>query len=212
MGSDASRTGATPRRTRPWVARLRRLYLTLRTEHTTPGKVAAAVGVGAFVGCSPLWGLHFALAVALAWIFRLNRVLVYAAANLANPVTGPFILFAEIQIGHRIMRGSWPGLSAAQAFEAGLAGFSVDLLLGSVVVGAVLGAVLGLAIWIGGRTSVVPEDYQRVLDRVVMRYLEVSVRDAEAARGRLLRDPIYPFLLREPSFGRAPRVLDRGCG
>src|SRR6185436_17889477 len=95
---------ANPARRRPW---LRRLYLTLRTEHTTPVKVAVAVGLGVFVGVSPLWGLHFALCVLLATAFRLNRVLVYASANIGNPLTAAPILFAELQVGHRVLQGEW---------------------------------------------------------------------------------------------------------
>ena len=62
---------ANPARRRPW---LRRLYLTLRTEHTTPVKVAAAVALGVFVGVSPLWGLHFALCVLLATVLAFLAV------------------------------------------------------------------------------------------------------------------------------------------
>src|SRR5689334_12996742 len=86
---------------------LRRLYMTLRTEHRTPGKVAFGVGVGVFVGCSPLWGLHFPLCVLLATIFRLNRMIVYAGAYAGNPLTAAPILFAELQIGHRLLHHAW---------------------------------------------------------------------------------------------------------
>ena len=55
---EGARSGRTPR-----FGRLRRLYLTLRTEHTTPGKIALGVGIGAFVGLSPFWGLHLAKSV-----------------------------------------------------------------------------------------------------------------------------------------------------
>ena len=62
-GGDEPERDPAGRRRAGW---LRRLYLTLRTEHTTPGRVAAGTALGVFVGCSPLWGLHTAIALLLA--------------------------------------------------------------------------------------------------------------------------------------------------
>ncbi len=191
---------------------LRRLYMTLRTEHTTPGKVAAGVGLGVFVGCSPFWGLHLAISVLLATLFRLNRVLVYAATNLANPLTAPVLIFAEVQAGHRILHGSWLGLTVREVAEAGVTGIFADFFVGSLLVGTGLALLCALAAYLIGRAGRLPEAYQERVDDVVRRYLDVSIRDAEAARWRLTRDPIFPFLLNDPGFAGAGRILDLGCG
>jgi uncharacterized protein (DUF2062 family)/2-polyprenyl-3-methyl-5-hydroxy-6-metoxy-1,4-benzoquinol methylase len=191
---------------------LRRLYMTLRTEHTTPGKVAAGVAVGVFVGCSPFWGFHLALALLLATVFRLNRVLVYAATNLANPLTAPPLLFAEVQVGHRILMGTWLGLAMDEVVEEGVAGIFRDFLLGSLILGTVLAALLGLLAWLVARAGRLPPAYQDRVDAIVRRYLDLSIRDAEGARFALAHDPILPHLLEEPVFEEARRVLDLGCG
>jgi len=190
----------------------RRLYMTLRTEHTTPGKVAAGVAVGVFVGCSPFWGLHFALAVLLATLFRLNRVLVYAAANLANPLTAPPLIFAEVQVGHRVLLGDWLGLTMEEMAEEGLSGLFRDFFVGSLIVGTGLAAFLALAAWLIARAGRLPPAYQDRVDAIVRRYLDVSIRDAEAARFALVHDPLLPHLLEEPVFAQARRILDLGCG
>ncbi len=190
----------------------RRLYMTLRTEHRTPGKVAAGVAVGVLIGCSPFWGLHLAIGLVLATVFRLNRILVYAATNLANPLTAPFLIFAEIQVGHRLLHGGWLRLSVQDLAEAGAAGLFADFLLGSLLLGAVLGLLCGLIAYLITRAARLPEQYERIVDEVVLRYLAVSIRDAEAARARLIRDPIYPILLEDETFSNAPRILDLGCG
>ena len=200
---------AVPARRRP---RLRRLYITLRTEHTTPMKVALAVGLGVFVGVSPLWGLHFALCVLLATAFRLNRVLVYAAANLGNPLTAAPILFAELQIGHRLLHRSWLPIALDDIQAAGLQGLVTSLVVGSVAVGLVLGAAIGGISWIITRWGRHHEAYRDLADAIVLRYVDVSIRDAEAARAVLLRDPLYPFLLQEGFHLDGRRVLDLGCG
>ena len=196
------------RRSTAW---LRRLYLTLRTEHTTPVKLGIAVGLGVFIGCSPFWGLHFAMCLLAGTVFRVNRMLVYAAANVANPVTAPFLVFAEIQVGHRLLRGQWLGLSFSEMWAAGIDELFLDFLMGGLLVGLVLGIVFGVATTLISRAGRMPQEYQQIVDDVVRRYLAVSIRDAEAARRRLLRDPVYAYLLRERAL-ESPRILDLGCG
>jgi uncharacterized protein (DUF2062 family) len=192
---------------------MRRLYLTLRTEHTTPIKVALAVGLGVFVGVSPVWGLHLALCMLLATAFRLNRVLVYASANFGNPLTAAPILFAELQIGHRLLHESWLPIALRDIRAVGFQGLVASLAVGSVAVGLVLGATMGAAAWLvtrwGNRHR---DDYRDIADAIVLRYVDVSIRDAEAARAVLLRDPLYPFLLEEGFHLDGRRVLDLGCG
>lgn len=193
-------------------SRLRRLYMTLRTEHRTPGKVGSGVGVGVFVGCSPLWGIHFPLSVLLATIFRLNRVIVYAAAYVGNPLTAGPIVFAEIQLGHHLLHGAWIAVTLAEVRTLGVLGIFADLMAGSVVLGLALGAVLGGAAWLIARAGSHHETYHEIVDAVVVQFVDVSIRDAEAARARLLHDEIYPFLIEEGVLASGERVLDLGCG
>jgi hypothetical protein len=191
---------------------LRRLYMTLRTEHRTPGKVGIGVAVGVFVGCSPFWGAHFPIAVLVATLFRLNRAIVYASAYIGNPLTVGPLLFAEVQFGHRILHGGWLPVTLANVETLGVLGIFTSLLIGSVVLGLVLGALLGVAAWIVARAGGHHETYREIVDAVVVRFVDVSIRDAEAARARLLNDPMYPFLIEEEVLGRGERVLDLGCG
>jgi len=193
-------------------SRLRRLYMTLRTEHRTPGKVGFGVGVGVFVGCSPLWGFHFPIAVLLATLFRLNRGIVYAAAYANNLLTAIPILFAEVQLGHRLLHGAWFPVTLADVETLGGLGFVANLLTGSMVLGLALGAVFGVAAWLVARAGGHHETYREIVDAIVVKYVDVSIRDAEASRAALLRDPMYPFLIEEGVLGSGARLLDLGCG
>jgi uncharacterized protein (DUF2062 family)/2-polyprenyl-3-methyl-5-hydroxy-6-metoxy-1,4-benzoquinol methylase len=214
-GQDGNRDEApaeVPVRAPSHRSRLRRLYMTLRTEHRTPGKVGLGVGIGVFVGCSPLWGIHFPVAVLVATLFRLNRMLVYAAAYVANPLTiGPMI-FAEVQIGHRLLHGSWLPVTLSEIETVGILGILSALIVGSIVLGAALGGGFGVLAWLIAHAGGHDEAYREIVDTIVVRFAEVSIRDAEAARSRLLRDPIYPFLMHEGVLGSGARVLDLGCG
>jgi uncharacterized protein (DUF2062 family)/2-polyprenyl-3-methyl-5-hydroxy-6-metoxy-1,4-benzoquinol methylase len=206
-GTPAAPLGVGSRR-----SRLRRLYMTLRTEHSTPGKVAFAVGIGVFVGCSPFWGIHFAVAVLVATLFRLNRVIVYAAAYIGNPLTIVPILFAEVQMGHRLLHGTWLSITLADVATVGVVGLFTDLVIGSIVFGFLLGSAIAVAVWLLARASSHHESYHEIVDTIVIRYVDASIRDAEGARSRLLKDPIYPFLIEEDVLGSGARVLDLGCG
>lgn len=191
---------------------LRRLYLTLRTEHTSPRKLALAVAVGVFVGFTPFWGVHLALAVVLASFLRLNRVLVYAAANVVNPVTVAPIVFAEVQVGHRLLHGTWLTLRLADVMDLGFAGLLGSFVVGGLLLGVVAGAMAWVLVYPAVRIGHRTERWLELADQVSLRFLDASVRDAEASRSALMRDSLYPFLLAEEPMVRAGRILDLGCG
>lgn len=209
---ESSEAGRPPSRGGSRAGWLRRLYLTLRTEHTSPRKLSLAVALGVFIGFTPFWGVHLALAVLVASALRLNRLVVYAAANVANPVTIAPIVFAEVQVGHRLLEGSWLPLRIAEVKDLGLGGLLWVFLVGSLLVGAAAAVVAWGFVYPAVRIGRRSESWIEVADRVSLRFLDASVRDAEASRSALLGDPIYPFLLAEEPFARAVRILDLGCG
>ncbi len=63
--------------------RLREI-LTLRDSHH---RLAIAFAVGIFIGMSPLLGLHTVLGIAIAWAFRLNRLVTITGVFVTNPWT-----------------------------------------------------------------------------------------------------------------------------
>src|SRR6185369_543224 len=80
-------------------ARVHELWRVLLAEHRAPSEVAAAILVGALVGCTPLFGFHILICLALAFLLRLNKVIVYAAANLSMPPLVPLLGYASVQLG-----------------------------------------------------------------------------------------------------------------
>jgi len=53
----------------------------------SPHRLALAFAVGVFIGMSPLLGLHTVLGIAVAWIFRLNRIVTITGVFVTNPWT-----------------------------------------------------------------------------------------------------------------------------
>ncbi len=84
---------------------LRRAFAFARREHASPGKLAAAVLVGVLVGTSPFFGLHLLLCVLLGLLLRLNKCVLYAAANVSLPVFAPFLIVASVQAGSLLLEG-----------------------------------------------------------------------------------------------------------
>ena len=121
------------------VERLRRGILRLLREHRSSDRLAAGTAVGAFVGCTPFFGLHAAIGAILSRVLRLNLLAVLAGTQVSLPFSAPFIVFASVQIGHRALTGAWldtPGLG----LEIEVAGrFLLAWSVGSIAVGGLTG-------------------------------------------------------------------------
>jgi uncharacterized protein (DUF2062 family)/trans-aconitate methyltransferase len=201
---------------RKWTKKLNRqirdLLYKMRTEGLSPGKQAAAVALGVFIGCSPLYGLHLVLCILLARLFRLNAGLAYLAAHVSLPGIGPFLLMAELETGRRLRGQSYLHIHVADLKEIGFRQAGADLLIGSAVIGGVLAILFGgLAWWLAKRRQAHPE-MEALLEEASFPYLECGMLDWEFVRGKLRHDPLYFNLLRRGFLPPAGRLLDLGCG
>ena len=127
------------------LSTIARLAYKLRTEAASPARQAAAIGIGLLIGCSPAFGLHLPLSLLAGWLFGLNRIKIYVAANISNPMFSPFLLFAEIQVGSWLRVGSFHPISVKTLRELDIWDFAADLLVGSATVGLGMGAFGALA-------------------------------------------------------------------
>jgi len=70
--------------------------------------IALSLALGAFLAFSPAWGFHTALAILLAVLFRLNKVLVLITVNISSiPPLFPIILLAGYQVGTFAFTGAF---------------------------------------------------------------------------------------------------------
>ncbi len=218
MAESAGRPGAKRKRQH----RLRELVYRLRIEGDTPERQAAAVALGIFIGCTPLYGLHLALCILCARWLGLNRVKTYLAAHISTPVLMPFLLFFEVQTGRLVLGHPLLQLRPSQVPQhwhwdvAHLTFWRwqswIDLLVGSAVLGAVLAALLGLlTLWVLHRARRAP-DVESLIEATAHRYLDAGLLQCETVRGKLRHDPIYFALLRDGRLPCAGRLVDLGCG
>jgi glycosyltransferase involved in cell wall biosynthesis len=62
-------------------------------------KLTFSIAFGVFMGIVPIWGYQMLLAIFLAWLLKLNKVVVIAAANISLPPMIPFILYFSYLTG-----------------------------------------------------------------------------------------------------------------
>jgi uncharacterized protein (DUF2062 family) len=194
------------------TTRLQRLLYTLRTEGASRSREAWAVGLGVFVGCSPLIGLHLAICVALGSMFGLNRLKLYLAANLVNPLILPFVLFAEVQTGSWLRRGHGYPLSLDAVASMDLWHFGTDLIVGSIIIGSAVGLALGALTYASLGRAYRDREFTRLVREASDRYLGTSMTAWEFARGKLRNDPVYRAVLSARWLPESGRLLDVGCG
>jgi len=126
----------------PRGQRLRTVFRLLFSEHTeTPGRLAAAVGLGLFCGIAPIWGFQMAAALALAHQFRLNKAIALAASNISFVPLAPVVIAGGLIVGHFLWTGHWVDFSPAAAARQ-VPAYLAQWVLGSVVLGMLVG-VLG---------------------------------------------------------------------
>jgi SAM-dependent methyltransferase len=193
--------------------RLRRFLHGVRTEGEGPGRETAAVAVGVFIGCLPLYGLHLLICLAVGTVFRLNRLKTYLAANISNPLVAPWLLLAEVQTGAWIRRGSVHALTAETLQTTGLRVFLGDLVIGSLIVGGALACLAAWATFAVVRSNPIDRPFVDLVRRASDRYVGTSITAWEFARGKLRHDPIYRAAIRERLLPAAGGTLvDVGCG
>jgi len=192
--------------------RLRRAFYDLRTEFPGAGREAAAVGAGVFIGCTPLFGFHLLICWAVGFLLRLNRLQMYVAANISNPVIAPLLVFSEIQTGAVVRRGEFHGLTLETLRTIDVWSFGLDYVIGSVVVGAVLGGMAAAATYAALRGPANDPVFASLIQRAAAPYVSASVTAWEFARGKLRSDPIYRTALCGDLFPSGRVLVDVGCG
>jgi len=180
--------------------------------------VASAVAVGLFIGCLPLYGLHFVLCSLVCLPLGLDLVLAYLVANISNPLLAPFLVTLEIEVGSLLTSGRHAAFTLARARQTGFIGFVFEAAVGSVFVGGVLAALgSGVAYVLTARratTSLTPlqDDDQQLaaIRRTLARYAPAARADRWSVTGKLHWDPLTKLLFGLPH--QLGRVLDAGAG
>ena len=192
--------------------RLRRIFYDLRTEASGPGRDAAALGVGILIGCSPFYGFHLLLVWFVGWVMRLNRLKMYLAANISNPLFSPVLVLSELQVGAWVRRHDYHELSVSAIRTTNVWTYGADLLLGSLIVGAILGLTVAAATYATAGAARRGDPLAQLWERASDPYLPFSITAWEFARGKLRGDPLYRATAATGLLRNGRTLVDVGCG
>lgn len=195
-----------------WQRRVRRIFYGLRTEGEGLVRESLALGVGVFIGCTPFYGFHLLLCWVVGWMAGLNRLKLYLAANISNPLFSPILILSELQTGAWVRRAALHDLTLASLRQTDPWTFAADLLVGSTVIGGVLGTGIGLATYATGGIRRRSDRLALLWQRASDPYLESGITSWEFARGKLRGDPIYRVLVAGDVLPGGGTLLDLGCG
>ena len=121
----------------------------LFSPHQSAGTKAASIAFGVFMGIVPIWGFQLVVAISLAILFRLNKLLVVIAANISIPPMIPLIIFSSYQTG-----ALWMGTHAGELqFDSSITLASIQknleqYIYGSITLAILAGAAAGLFTYI----------------------------------------------------------------
>jgi uncharacterized protein (DUF2062 family)/SAM-dependent methyltransferase len=192
--------------------RLRRIFYDLRTEASSPGRDAAALGVGILIGCSPFYGFHLLLVWSVGWLLRLNRLKMYVAANISNPLFSPLLVLSELQAGAWVRRQDYHELSLSAIRTTNVWIYGGDLLLGSLIVGTILGLAVAAATYATSGAARRGDPLAPLWERASDPYLPFSITAWEFARGKLRGDPLYRATATTGLLRDGRTLVDVGCG
>jgi SAM-dependent methyltransferase len=167
------------------------------------------VGIGVFIGCMPLYGLHLPLCLAICLPLRLDAVIAYLAANISNPLFAPALLALETQVGALLLTGELRSFELVAPSSVELLKIAEELVVGSVAVGALLAVCFGGVAYAVARRCVPDSALENALARTGARYARAAAGDRHYVSAKLRLDPVLRSLR---ALGPLGRVIDAGAG
>lgn len=123
-----------------------RLLKHLISEHATPSQIATAAWMGVFLGALPLIGIHTVAIIYVCHMLHLNKLAAVAASQVCMPPVVPFIC---IQAGYYLRHGELLLAFNRETLVVEIGERLWEYLLGSLVVGPLLGLVVAVCSYCG---------------------------------------------------------------
>jgi predicted LPLAT superfamily acyltransferase/uncharacterized protein (DUF2062 family) len=132
--------------------------LSLVRRHREPARAALAVALGVLVGCTPLYGLHTGIAVALGVALRLNVPLLWLGSQVSIPPVTPLLAVASLKLGALLLGRPVP---AFDPHHVSVFARNSALIwgVGSLALGSALGALFGALTYAIARKQAKPANW-----------------------------------------------------
>jgi uncharacterized protein len=196
---------------RSFQTHVRQFATALLKERLDPGRAAAAVFLGIFIGIVPIYGFQTLAAVGVALLFRLNKPLTLASTFINNPLLQPLIVVSSVELGYLLSGGSFRPFHPSALAGAHMKAELLSWVIGSVALGVLTGGIGALmtAVVIHLRAPANRElrDRCRFVKRM---FAGCAWADRGFVRWKLRLDRIFGLLAAE-NLGSGT-VVDLGCG
>jgi uncharacterized protein (DUF2062 family) len=126
-------------------------------EPGSPQRIAGSVGLGLFLGLTPIWGFQIATTLVLAHLLNASKTLAVLASNISFPLMMPPILYGSLVLG-RLALGDDSSLGDYYTFALSSADFW-PWILGSFILATLVASVGSLL------TFLLVASYQRLKNR-----------------------------------------------
>lgn len=200
---------------RTFQSRVREFAAVLLKESLDPGRAAAAVFIGIFIGIVPIYGFQLLVAVSLAFFFRLNKPLTVASTFINNPLLQPLIIVSSVELGYLLRSGSFRPFRLSALSGAHVKEELVTWVMGSVVLGLLLGgagaAIAAVVVRLNAPANPGLQDRIRFVRQM---FAHCAWADRGFVRWKLRLDRIFGLLaalLANDDLG-SDTVVDLGCG
>lgn len=103
-----------------------------------------SIALGVFIGISPFWGLQTIIVLALAVLFKLNKVISFAFSNISFPPFIPFIIYGSLKIGGYFIQSTKPLFFDSSMTFSDIQVNINQYLVGSFILAALMSILFGL--------------------------------------------------------------------
>jgi uncharacterized protein (TIGR03546 family) len=117
------------------IKKLKQQFKKILSLDAHPGHISVGFAVGVFISFTPFFGLHTPLAIALAFIFRLNKLTCITGAWVNTPLTIVPVLVASYNLGRFLLGKPHKELIFKALEWQQLQPYAKSILLGSSIIG-----------------------------------------------------------------------------
>jgi uncharacterized protein (DUF2062 family) len=101
--NEMTKASAADTKQNAFIAYFKKAYERILKIRGQPHEIASGLALGIFIGMTPLMGAHIAIAVALAALFKWNKISAAAGVFVTNPFTAPIIYPINYVVGAKLM-------------------------------------------------------------------------------------------------------------
>jgi|GEM_PF-1228976 uncharacterized protein (DUF2062 family) len=125
-----------------YLSALKEYIARFSAKGLSPSHIAFCIALGNFIGFIPVLGVHTIMAIGLAYLLRLNPVIVLLGTQTSNPLSFPFLVLLSAETGNFILYGKFIDMKFSKDIRFLLDHYVAPTFVGSTVLGIITSVLL----------------------------------------------------------------------